>query len=231
MTTALAAGCLGSGVGSWCRGLHGHAKSDDPSLNQGNPRTSIAATWFSHVCQLSSTRKPTTAEPWQSSPTERRRPLEQATPATVLKHLCHAVNEVRAGIPPESPPAPPPPPRRFCNGLDLGAFQGKSNLGLDAQMALKARPLLSRAVLKGFCGFMKPKASKTKHEELPRCAILGHVDARTHVSCSSSSSKLGGRCAEGCQEALCGREDCPQGLQVGGGGVCGVQRVRGPKVG
>ena len=107
MTTALAAGCLGSGVGSWCRGLHGHAKSDDPSLNQGNPRTSIAATWFSHVCQLSSTRKPTTAEPWQSSPTERRRPLEQATPATVLKHLCHAVNEVRAGIPPESPPPPP----------------------------------------------------------------------------------------------------------------------------
>ena len=77
---------------------------------------------------------------------------------------------------------PPPPPRRFCNGLDLGAFQGKSNLGLDAQMALKARPLLSRAVLKGFCGFMKPQASKTKHEELPRCAILGHVDARTHVS-------------------------------------------------
>ncbi|OLP79360.1 hypothetical protein AK812_SmicGene40367 [Symbiodinium microadriaticum] len=31
--------------------------------------------------------------------------------------------------------------RRFCNGLDLGAFQGKSNLGLDAQMALKADAL------------------------------------------------------------------------------------------
>ena len=31
-----------------------------------------------------------------------------------------------------------PVPRRFCQGLDLGAFQGKSNLGLDAEMALKA---------------------------------------------------------------------------------------------
>ncbi|CAE7548733.1 unnamed protein product, partial [Symbiodinium microadriaticum] len=30
-----------------------------------------------------------------------------------------------------------PKATRFCNGLDLGAFQGKSNLGLDAQMALK----------------------------------------------------------------------------------------------
>ena len=173
MTTALAAGCLGSGVGSWCRGLHGHAKSGDPSLNQGNPRTSIAATWFSHVCQLSSTRKPTTAEPWQSSPTERRRPLEQATPATVLKHLCHAVNEVRAGIPPESPPP--------------------------------AEEVLQWIGSRRLSGQVQPWLGRTDGSE--------------------------GRCAEGCQEALCGREDCPQGLQVGGGGVCGVQRVRGPKVG
>ncbi|CAE7538288.1 unnamed protein product, partial [Symbiodinium sp. CCMP2456] len=34
-----------------------------------------------------------------------------------------------------------PKATRFCNGLDLGAFQGKSNLGLDAQMALKADAL------------------------------------------------------------------------------------------
>ena len=34
-----------------------------------------------------------------------------------------------------------PKAARFCNGLDLGAFQGKSNLGLDAQMALKADAL------------------------------------------------------------------------------------------
>ena len=32
-------------------------------------------------------------------------------------------------------------PRRFCQGLDLDAFQGKSNLDLDTQMALKARLL------------------------------------------------------------------------------------------
>ena len=36
-----------------------------------------------------------------------------------------------------------PKARRFCQGLDLGAFQGKSNLGLDAEMALKADALKS----------------------------------------------------------------------------------------
>ncbi|CAE7917585.1 unnamed protein product, partial [Symbiodinium sp. KB8] len=36
-----------------------------------------------------------------------------------------------------------PKARRFCQGLDLDAFQGKSNLGLDAEMALKADALKS----------------------------------------------------------------------------------------
>eukprot|EP00439_Symbiodinium_sp_Y106_P020353 s7018_g2.t1 len=36
-----------------------------------------------------------------------------------------------------------PKARRFCQGLDLDAFQGKSNLDLDTQMALKADALKS----------------------------------------------------------------------------------------
>ena len=123
------------------------------------------------------------------------------------------------------------PPRRFCNGLDLGAFQGKSNLGLDAQMALKARPLVSRAVLGSWPhGFLKPQKKARRpgsglvdpsvqvvvRRAASLCPLAALLGARTRASLASSSCELGGRCAEGCQEALGGREDCPQGMQVCG---------------
>ena len=124
MTTALAAGCLGSGVGSWCRGLHGHAKSGDPSLNQGNPRTSIAATWFSHVCQLSSTRKPTTAEPWQSSPTEKAA-SRTGYPSNSFEAPMPRCERSPSRNPARKPPGPPPPAEEVLQWIGSRRLSGQ----------------------------------------------------------------------------------------------------------
>ena len=126
---------------------------------------------------------------------------------------------------PARKPPPPPPAEEVLQWIGSRRLSGQVQPWLGRTDGSEGSTLAFEGRIEGLLWLHEAhEASKTKHEELPRCAILGHVDARTHVSCSSSSSELGGRCAEGCQEALCGREDCPQGLQVGGGGVCGVQR-------